>query len=747
MTMLETETSATSAPIDVRWTADFVLVDGRTTVKRALRQLEDSNLPWVVISRAGGLYLYAMTVEEVRTWLSQGLTSKRADDRINAPLEEVLNLYEQHASTRIEAGDTPEPIDLSWRRNVRLPSVERYVEVTSLGTPGRIGICVAPQIPNLDSPLDWEDVDQIAGLESTAGPLSDLSVDDLFDDLKDLERVAGLESHSGSLPASPSEDQLLTQEEMFSSLADAGDTDTDAPATNPPPVSPLGPPPPDDEGVTPIRYPSIEVSPRIEAGLDILITIDLARENIDHTQGGPTTISPQPSDWSSLELSVVLSCREIEFKGEGRGCVTIRRNDSSIPAQIWGQVRQGAAAGSAIVILAHFFYGTRFCGYGLRQFPVVGVSVTPLAFELPPHSVVVELAAQCPDITVNIHKYKSNPNVLIWQLVPAHRFDGLPPCLDGEIDLQVDQSSVALKLLCEFAQLKPGQHRERIEGFGGRLWNLAPQMFRDAYWALCDHYRRALTIQFICDEPHLPWELMRPVRNDESEIHPPLALKHSVARWIARWNGHMRNLLPGGHIFTIAPKYPNVSRRLPRAQTEADTLIERFGAQRVDGTRKAVTNLLEEMRPAKPVAILHFAGHGDFAVGQAGASHIKLEDGVLSADEIVRPEVNLGKACRTLVFFNACEAGATGCVLGEVGGWADAFLSRQFGGFIAPLWSVDDEDASLVAAELLDGILVYHKPIGEVMRDVRVKHGEESPTFYSYLYYGDVMAYLNVKVS
>jgi hypothetical protein len=124
----------------------------------------------------------------------------------------------------------------------------------------------------------------------------------------------------------------------------------------------------------------------------------------------------------------------------------------------------------------------------------------------------------------------------------------------------------------------------------------------------------------------------------------------------------------------------------------------------------------------------------------ASHSAIKLEDGELAAAEVERPEVRLGRACRTLVFFNACEVGAAGAVFGEVGGWADAFLGRQFGGFVAPLWSVDDEDAGTVAAELLNRILRRHEPIGEAMRAVRAAHGATSPTFYSYLYYGDVTA-------
>jgi CHAT domain-containing protein len=237
---------------------------------------------------------------------------------------------------------------------------------------------------------------------------------------------------------------------------------------------------------------------------------------------------------------------------------------------------------------------------------------------------------------------------------------------------------------------------------------------------------------------------MRPVRDDESEVHAPLLLSHRVARWIERWDGYMRNRLPAGEIRTIAPRYKTASRRLPRAQTEADAIVARFGATRIGGTRAEVTALLESFNPGT-VSLLHFAGHGVFSTTTAAESSIKLEDGELAASELARPEVRLGRLCRTLVFFNACEVGATGSIFGEVGGWADALLGRQFGGFIAPLWSVDDEDAGVVAAELLEAVVTRHEPIGEALRAARARHGDQSPTFYSYLYYGDVTARIGAE--
>ncbi len=108
--------------------------------------------------------------------------------------------------------------------------------------------------------------------------------------------------------------------------------------------------------------------------------------------------------------------------------------------------------------------------------------------------------------------------------------------------------------------------------------------------------------------------------------------------------------------------------------------------------------------------------------------------------EVKRDEVVLGERDGTLVFLNACEVGASGSVLGNVGGWADAFLSRKFRAFIAPLWAIDEEDGAQVTAELMDAIVTKHQPLGEALRDLRAKHGAVSPTFYSYLLYGDVIA-------
>jgi hypothetical protein len=504
----------------------------------------------------------------------------------------------------------------------------------------------------------------------------------------------------------------------------------------------LKPPALEDEGTTPIRYPSLESDSALTPGGGLTLTIDLLRTAVEHTEGGPVSVGALAPNWEQLDLTVALSCPCIDFENDGRGTVTIHRNADSSPARIQGRVHEDAQDGESAAIVASFFHCTRFCGSAFRIFTIGKTSAPNLLLPPPPTkgTVAAEPAARLPDVTVRISTMNQASGQLEW-LVETPRFDGLPPKLRGQIVLGQKTSEEAVDLFREFARLERGKHREHLEGFGSRLWQTAPSVFREVYWALWDHYKRPLTIQFISDEPHLPWELMRPTRADESETHLPLAHKHSVARWLEDWDGYMRNQLPDGRICTIAPKYPTVSRRLPRALTEAKVLIDEFGAEPVAGTRQAVFALLETV-PSPSVGVLHFAGHGEFASNAADLSNITLEDGSIAASEVRRPEVTLGKTCRTLVFFNACEVGATGNVFGDVGGWADAFLARQFGGFIAPLWSVDDEDAGVVAQQLLEGIVKRHEPIGEVLRTIRATHGDVSPTFYSYLYYGDVTARL-----
>jgi hypothetical protein len=665
------------------WIQDFILIDADLPAEIALEEIQRSRAPWVVISRHAGSYLYAFTIDELWKWPALRNAWDRGANLSADPFGAVLDLHEEFQSTpAVSRVDVP-AIDLTWRPQASAPSVARYIHVDPDRKPRSIGY-MAVREPRRTRGIP-------RSLESPSARASE------------------------PLPPPPRA----------------------AAAPQPEPVL-------EDEGTTPVRYPRIEADRTLEPGQPVVITVDLQQTADSNTDGGAADLGVQPDDWTELKVSVVVSCPLIEPDAEDRGVVTVHRNAASTPATISGRVLATAKAGDEAPVTASFFEGTRFCGSALRTFRIGATADAPAragadAGSRTRGTIVPQPAAAQPDVTVRVST--DIPNEMTW-LVETARFDGLPPKLRERVTLKNGVDREVSDLFQAFATLKPGEHVATFEGFGTQLWNRVPRMFRDVYWALWDHYQRPLTFQFITNEPNLPWELMRPVREDESEIHPPLALKHPVARWLEDFDGYMRNQVPPGGVFTIAPNYKTVSRQLPRAQTESAMLIQHFAAQSIPGTRAAVTKLLETLPPDAPVALLHFAGHGQFMRTATTESSIKLEDGALTASEVGRPEVKLGKACRTLVFLNACDTGAVGTIFGEVGGWAAAFLSRQFGGFIAPLWSVEDDDAAIVADELLKGIITEQQPIGEVLRALRAKHGSTSPTFYSYLYYGDVTASL-----
>jgi CHAT domain-containing protein len=96
---------------------------------------------------------------------------------------------------------------------------------------------------------------------------------------------------------------------------------------------------------------------------------------------------------------------------------------------------------------------------------------------------------------------------------------------------------------------------------------------------------------------------------------------------------------------------------------------------------------------------------------------------------VKRQKVTLRQRDGTVLLLNACDVGATDGVLGKVGGWADAFLAREFRAFVAPLWASDDEDAAQVTAELMQAIVTRQQPLAEGLRDLRAKYGAVSRTF------------------
>jgi hypothetical protein len=351
--------------------------------------------------------------------------------------------------------------------------------------------------------------------------------------------------------------------------------------------------------------------------------------------------------------------------------------------------------------------------------------------------------AESPVLTVKIHPlpFSAKPGKkLFWDITVSRRdVPGLPDTFSGEIDLNGSPAAFVERLFAQTFGRKRGRHAPAMKSFGQLLFDTAPPFFRQAYWALrraCRESGEELTIQFISYEPRIPWELMYPHQGPDGERAGFLAAEHRVARWLGHYEGRLRNWYPRGRVFSVVPRYKG-KNRLQSAEKEGELLRSVYGAVDVPATWDSVTRTLEQ-GTSDPVSILHFAGHGVYDAKTPEGSMILLEDERLSAIDVRNTELALARH-HPLVLFNACEVGNVGYLLNHMAGWAESFLYGGFGGVVAPVWTVYDDDAAAIMAEFLEMVIKRELPVSEALRAIR-KSANLSPTFLAYLYYGDVTA-------
>jgi CHAT domain len=678
-------------PARIEWTGSFALFHARRSVADLRDLLERATREFVVLVRNDDLF-YVYRREELATAL------KGKDPAFS--VEQALQIHEDDRSQPIDetAGPPPAP---RGAEGSAAPSVGRFVELGSTGMPVKVGTLAARPSPSLSPAPAPEPV-------------------------KRRGKKRGGVSRSTGAPVPPPREA--------GPLGGAPEQMESAP----------------DEGTDVVRYPSVEGHRTPQAGQWFSVDVDLLRERTDlETVGNEVRITSLPQEWGEIPIRVELLSTDLECSPR-HGTIFVRRNAASLPCTFTCKLTEGLTERGSIEVIATFTYNERFCGLARKTIrtspeekPAPAAAATAevsRASELTTRGkVFIETAAESPDLTVKIfHPEGTAQGCYAWSLTPRQRFDGLPGRLDGSIVLDSTAEAYARALFGRLADLTPGDHMPEFKGVGETLWERAPACFRETYWAMRDHHGPHFSIQFVSDDPYVPWELMRPVR--QGGAANLLIVDHPVARWIAHYDGEMRNRLPIGRIVTIAPEYRSAANQLPEAQEEAKHLMSGFKALRVAGSKDAVRTFLLEGLADEPVALVHFAGHGVYGSTFADASHIVLEDGNLSVNEVGSSDVKLGEKDRPLVIFNACEVGAVGSVLGMVGGWAEVFTRRKFGGFFAPLWPVADEDAATVISELVDAVWSKSRPVGESLRSIRESHGERSPTFLSYLYYGDVTA-------
>lgn len=484
------------------------------------------------------------------------------------------------------------------------------------------------------------------------------------------------------------------------------------------------------------RYPTISADQLPVAGASFRFEVDLKSEPDATTDTEPVSFEDVSGDWRSLEVEVEVHSSRLVFKeGENRKTITVLREGMTLPASFSAIVSESIGSASQLEVLAIFTYRDRFSGMVRRLFEVQRPPVTiPEAAASGSAGIVSLVTADAADLTVKIIRLDGEGNYL-WSL---HAPDGRSlgsPSREAPMNLGRSTAEYAAGLLKECPQLDSSRHASVLRGIGERIWLASPEAFRFLYRDLHDKFGPAFAIQIITDEPHIPWEMMHP--DDDAGVHKPdhLFMTHPIARWFVQSDGRMPASFESGSIASFVPVYKN-GNSLPAALDEGVWLQKELGALPQNATCKHLTEFWGAKVPDEPVAVLHFAGHGD--IDPAGVARIELLDGWVDCNE-VHSGVMLGRRYGTFVVLNACKTGVAEHQLGLASGWAASLTGRGFGGVLAPIWAVQDECASNVVRDYLRAFTAG-TPLGRAMLVARSARRQDSSTPYAYVAHGDVMA-------
>lgn len=271
----------------------------------------------------------------------------------------------------------------------------------------------------------------------------------------------------------------------------------------------------------------------------------------------------------------------------------------------------------------------------------------------------------------------------------------------------------------------------RIMLLGRRLYNIAPTQFKELYSQLKRQYGQ-LKIQFYCDGPFVPWEIM--CTNEDTDL---LMMRDMVARWPnrERLSRPYRKTISG----TIHAIISQRTLDETTARNELILLHANLGAKHISASHEAVLRLLRG-EAHESVALLYFAGHGKINKTAPDLSSIDLDDDQLQLHEIESANPTLGKLYGTFAFFNRCEIGQDATAQGSLSGWPGMLIKHGFGGFLGPVHPIRGDVAFLFGQEFLQRVIGESErvPISVALRDIRAKHAREHPQMISYIYYGGV---------
>jgi hypothetical protein len=401
----------------------------------------------------------------------------------------------------------------------------------------------------------------------------------------------------------------------------------------------------------------------------------------------------------------------------------------------------------------------------------------------------VRLAAgpslDAPDIVIKVfeHRHAGQAGRLHFVISSTDRRLQDLPVLDGDLGIHDLHTGVAdwvedqLRAVGSLAG-QPGSTVADVTATLARVGcslfeQLLPKTLQELCWTF--RQRGVKTLLILSDEPHIPWELIKPYRTNPTtgELVAEDAFwgeAFALTRWL-RGRPPVQRLSfrrvfavcgigmspPDGGTapardMTPLTKQTACSGEAPRRPAEAHL---EFGAEEI-----AMLYSLEaagvsvEFLPARRrelletfekggFDVLHLVSHGTFGgILAADGSAVHMEDGDLCVTELSPRIIGAMRGSAPLIFFNTCHSGRIGFSLTRLGSWGARLVELGCGGFVGTLWPVTDE-AAFAFAQAFYELMAQGLPIGEVMLRARQRvhlRFPDDPTWLAYCCFADPWA-------
>lgn len=445
------------------------------------------------------------------------------------------------------------------------------------------------------------------------------------------------------------------------------------------------------------RYTDVQAPAQVQVGHRFAVIVGLTRSPAADAQ------DPQELQAELNKLiKVVLTPREpLESTGESAQALRVERDRDSAPVVFYLRARE---SGAHNLLLDFYDSQTLLLSQTLSVEAVTGRVSETLEKPAGAPLRVGDYLAPHPDLILRV---ATDGNRLTYHL---HFSDTRLLTLPGE-PLRADPRAFRYQVMKEIEDLRWGRDVEGrpisaeavsagLVRIGRRLYReLFPEALRREY---CRFREQVRTLQLISDEPWIPWELIKPYeltdfagQDFEDDF---LCAQFDFSRWVMPGAAPAAEI-PVRSLACVAP----VDSGLAAAQLERafmQALAQSGSAIDCSPAMPNRQNVLGLLEGADPVAVWHFACHGDYREDDADNSPLRLAgNSVLHPNDLVGPEVERRlSGDRPLVFLNACRAGSLGLSLTGLGGWARRLVGDcRVGALIAPLWEVTDAPAQHLA--------------------------------------------------